>query len=237
MILPYYKLGLCGKSRWVMLIGNILLMLGLFLDLGLCIPSVLLAILKMYYYMWKIIIIFALIAKWGTRTFTRRKIVFCNLSYEIKKSYMQLFWSCMQHVQLHATCFSCIRQVAKDNFFTSDCLLENYVSTWKLITLEPCLSTNGFWIIGRRSFSCEGRTRQCRRCIILSFQVCSYSTYCGTRWRSWWLWPKCGGKEWNSHWSILQATRKKRTYFVLEKEKGHAYIYSHHVVASKFPVV
>jgi hypothetical protein len=24
---------------------------------------------------------------------------------------------------------------------------------------------------------------------------------------------------------------------VLEKEKGHAYIYSHHVVASKFPVV
>jgi hypothetical protein len=27
------------------------------------------------------------------------------------------------------------------------------------------------------------------------------------------------------------------TYFVLEKEKGHAYIYSHHVVASKFPEV
>jgi len=42
------------------------------------------------------------------------------LSYATKKSRMQLFWSCMQHVQLHATFFSCIRQVAKDNFSTSD---------------------------------------------------------------------------------------------------------------------
>jgi len=50
---------------------------------------------------------------------TSRKIVFCNLSYVTKKSRMQLFWSCMQHVQLHARFFSCIRQVAKDNFSTS----------------------------------------------------------------------------------------------------------------------
>jgi hypothetical protein len=31
--------------------------------------------------------------------------------------------------------------------------------------------------------------------------------------------------------------RNKHNYFMLEKEKGHDYIYSHHVVASKFLVV
>jgi hypothetical protein len=45
--------------------------------------------------------------------------VFCNLSYATKKSHMQLFWSCMQHVQLHVTFFSCIRQVAKDKISSS----------------------------------------------------------------------------------------------------------------------
>ncbi len=33
-----------------------------------------------------------------------RKIVFCNLSYATKKCRMQLFWSCMQHVQLQNSC-------------------------------------------------------------------------------------------------------------------------------------
>jgi len=66
--------------------------------------------------------------------YTSRKIVFCNLSYATKKSRMQLFWSCMQHVQLHVTFFSCIRQVAKHNFFTnvsSSCLylIENIMKS------------------------------------------------------------------------------------------------------------
>jgi hypothetical protein len=56
---------------------------------------------------------------------TTRNFVFCNLSYATILSHMQLFWSCMQHVQLHATCFSYIRQVAKDKISTS-------VSTCKL---------------------------------------------------------------------------------------------------------
>jgi hypothetical protein len=55
-----------------------------------------------------------------TNTHTIRNFVFCNLSYATKKSHMQLFWSCMQHVQLHATFFSYIRQVAKDKISTSD---------------------------------------------------------------------------------------------------------------------
>jgi len=42
------------------------------------------------------------------------------LSYATKKSHMQLFWSCMQHVQLHATFFSCIKQVAKDKISSSE---------------------------------------------------------------------------------------------------------------------
>jgi len=50
---------------------------------------------------------------------TTRIFFFCNLSYVIKKSHMQLFWSCMQHVQLHATFFSYIRQVAKDKISSS----------------------------------------------------------------------------------------------------------------------
>jgi hypothetical protein len=53
---------------------------------------------------------------------TTRNFVFCNLSYATKKSHMQLFWSCMRHVQLHATFFSCIKQVAKDKISSS----ENY---------------------------------------------------------------------------------------------------------------
>jgi hypothetical protein len=40
-------------------------------------------------------------------TNTTRIFFFCNLFYATKKSHMQLFWSCMQHVQLHATFFSC----------------------------------------------------------------------------------------------------------------------------------
>jgi hypothetical protein len=55
----------------------------------------------------------------GIHGHTTRNFVFCNLSYATKKSHMQLFWSCMQHVQLHATFFSCIRQVAKDKISSS----------------------------------------------------------------------------------------------------------------------
>jgi hypothetical protein len=40
---------------------------------------------------------------------------------QLKKSHMQLFWSCMQHVQLHATFFSCIRQVATNKISTNVC--------------------------------------------------------------------------------------------------------------------
>jgi hypothetical protein len=60
--------------------------------------------------------------KWKSRNCqsrTTRNFVFCNLSYATKKSHMQLFWSCMQHVQLHATFFSCIRQVTKDKISIS----------------------------------------------------------------------------------------------------------------------
>jgi len=46
------------------------------------------------------------------RPFISRKIVFYNLSYATKKCRMQLH-------MLHATFFSCIRQVAKDNFSSS----------------------------------------------------------------------------------------------------------------------
>jgi len=62
----------------------------------------------------------SLVPKTNAITYTNRNFVFCNLSYATKKSHMQLFWSYMQHVQLHATFFSCIRQVAKDKISTSD---------------------------------------------------------------------------------------------------------------------
>jgi len=51
---------------------------------------------------------------------TTRNFFFFNLSYATKKSHMQLFWSCMQHVQLHATFFNCIKQVAKNKNFNSE---------------------------------------------------------------------------------------------------------------------
>jgi hypothetical protein len=53
---------------------------------------------------------------------TTRNFVFCNLSYATILSHMQLFWSCMQHVQLHATFFICIRQVAKNKISTNELL-------------------------------------------------------------------------------------------------------------------
>jgi hypothetical protein len=49
--------------------------------------------------------------------FTTRNFVFYNLSYVTKKFHMQLF--CMQHVQLHAIFFNCIREVAKDKISSS----------------------------------------------------------------------------------------------------------------------
>jgi hypothetical protein len=71
-------------------------------------------------------------------TITTRNFVFCNLSYATKKSHMQLFWSCMQHVQLHATFFSCIRQVAKDKISSSEYIFScNY---YKYVLLDYGLS-------------------------------------------------------------------------------------------------
>ncbi len=72
-------------------------------------------------------------------TITTRNFVFCNLSYATKKSHMQLFWSCMRHVQLHATFFSCIRQVAKDKISRSECRF--FFSNFSLCTCKVCTKT------------------------------------------------------------------------------------------------
>ncbi len=75
---------------------------------------------------------------------TTRNFVFCNLFYATILSHIQLFWNCMQHVQLHATCFSCIKQVAKNKISTSvgSLLLWHHLALLHCCWMEAALHTH-----------------------------------------------------------------------------------------------